>query len=55
MFTGSDGEVQADYFNEKGNPQYKYFYSDAESIASMMKRVADEVSSNKTKLPVDEL
>ncbi|XP_054278559.1 thioredoxin domain-containing protein 12-like [Macrosteles quadrilineatus] len=45
LFLNSEGDVQTEFYNENGNPQYKYFYPDAESIVKMMKKVSDEIST----------
>merc|ERR1711976_141505 len=37
LFFNKDFE-RMDVINEEGNPQYKYFYSDAEQVVSAMKR-----------------
>nr|CAD7444681.1 unnamed protein product [Timema bartmani] len=34
-----NGIVMDEYYNEEGNPDYKYFYSDSKSVVSSMKRV----------------
>ena len=35
------GQVMTQFYNEMGNPSYKYFYSDAESVTTAMKKVKD--------------
>lgn len=54
FISDSEGEVQTEFYNENGNPQYKYFYPDAESIVKMMKKVSDEISTKPRPL-ADEL
>eukprot|EP00047_Mylnosiga_fluctuans_P002660 m.225405 g.225405 ORF g.225405 m.225405 type:complete len:154 (+) comp11259_c0_seq1:41-502(+) len=44
LFGDADGTVNADIFNAGGNPRYKYYYSDAESIAKAMKTAATTLS-----------
>lgn len=39
LFLSPDGNVQKNYYNSNGNPKYKYFYSDPQSIAITMKMV----------------
>jgi len=36
IFADSNGKPYTEVFNESGNPRYKYFYSDPESIAKAM-------------------
>jgi hypothetical protein len=38
--------VRTEFFNEDGNPSYKYFYSDAEGVAATMKRVKNSIKSD---------
>jgi hypothetical protein len=40
-----DGKVKTEFFNEDGNPSYKYFYSNAESVAATMRRVKNSIKS----------
>jgi hypothetical protein len=40
------GRVRTDFFNEDGNPSYKYFYSNADSVAATMRRVKNSVGSD---------
>jgi hypothetical protein len=40
------GKVRTEFFNEGGNPSYKYFYSNAESVAATMKRVKNSIKPN---------
>uniref|UniRef100_A0A1B6F7V0 Thioredoxin domain-containing protein 12 n=1 Tax=Cuerna arida TaxID=1464854 RepID=A0A1B6F7V0_9HEMI len=54
LFLNSEGEVQTELYNQNGNPQYKYFYSDADSIATMMRKVISELPT-RPKFPSDEL
>ncbi|XP_039277474.1 thioredoxin domain-containing protein 12 [Nilaparvata lugens] len=53
LFLGPNGEVLTEYFNEQGHPQYKYYYSNPESIAFTMKKVVTN-SPKRFKVP-DEL
>ncbi|CAG2062420.1 unnamed protein product [Timema podura] len=39
LFLDPNGVVMDEYYNEEGNPDYKYFYSDSKSVVSSMKRV----------------
>ena len=39
FFINPNGEVMTEIYNESGHPQYKYFYSNAESIADTMEKV----------------
>lgn len=41
LFINPQGIVMTEVINEEGSTDYKYFYSDAESIARNMKRVLD--------------
>lgn len=41
LFINPQGIVMTEVINEVGSTDYKYFYSDAESIARSMKRVLD--------------
>lgn len=41
------GKVNTDFFNEEGNPSYKYFYSDTESVAATMIRVKNSMKSDR--------
>ena len=34
------------FYNELGNPSYKYFYSDAESVTAAMRKVKDSVEKS---------
>ena len=45
LFAGSSGRVDPSVINTVGNPKYKYFYSDAESIVASMKRVTKRSQS----------
>jgi len=40
------GKVRTDFFNAEGNPSYKYFYSDTESVAATMIRVKNSMKSD---------
>jgi hypothetical protein len=40
------GKVRTDFFNEDGNPSYKYFYSNAGSVAATMRRVKNSIGSD---------
>ncbi|XP_067003197.2 thioredoxin domain-containing protein 12 [Anabrus simplex] len=40
LFLSPDGDVKTEFYNESGNPSYKYFYSDTWSIIATMKKVA---------------
>jgi hypothetical protein len=39
------GKVRTEFFNEDGNPSYKYFYSNADSVAATMRRVKNSIKS----------
>jgi hypothetical protein len=39
--------VRTDFFNEEGNPSYKYFYSNTESVAATMRKVKDSMKSDR--------
>jgi len=41
MFFNPNGELLKDVINEYGNPQYKYYYYDVESMMSSMKKVIE--------------
>jgi hypothetical protein len=40
------GRVRTDFFNEDGNPSYKYFYSNADSVVASMRRVKNSIRSD---------
>jgi hypothetical protein len=40
------GKVRTDFFNEDGNASYKYFYSNADSVAATMRRVKNSIRSD---------
>ena len=39
--------MRTDFFNEEGNPSYKYFYSNTESVAATMIRVKNSMKSDR--------
>jgi hypothetical protein len=41
------GRVRADFFNEDGNPSYKYFYSNVNGVAATMRRVKNAIRSDR--------
>jgi hypothetical protein len=41
------GKVRTDFFNEEGNPSYKYFYSNTESVAATMRRAKNAMKSDR--------
>jgi hypothetical protein len=41
------GTVNTDFFNEEGNPSYKYFYWNTESVAAAMIRVKNSMKSDR--------
>lgn len=43
LFIDSGGQVMTQFYNEMGNPSYKYFYSDAESVTAAMRKVKDSM------------
>ena len=47
---GVSGEVQTEIFNEDGNPQYKYFYTNAEQVEAGMKNALSKLAADKTEL-----
>ncbi|XP_063225887.1 thioredoxin domain-containing protein 12-like [Bacillus rossius redtenbacheri] len=44
LFMDPAGKVLDKFYNEDGNPSYKYFYSDPSSIAASMKKVLKSFS-----------
>ena len=54
IFLDSEGNVLSDVINESGNPQYKYYHMNAESIVISMKKVLKLVKSDEQKT-ADEL
>lgn len=54
IFLDSEANVLSDVINESGNPQYKYYHMNAESIVKSMKKVLKIVKSDEQK-PFDEL
>lgn len=49
FFLDSSGDLLEDIKNAKGNPEYKYFYYNAESVISSMKQVLDNGDPSETK------
>ena len=47
IFLDSNENVLSEVINEEGNPQYKYYYMNAESIVSSMKKVIQFHSGKK--------
>ncbi|XP_069681637.1 thioredoxin domain-containing protein 12-like [Periplaneta americana] len=45
LFIEPDGNVRKEFYNEDGNPSYKYYYPNAESVVASMKRVKKALSS----------
>ncbi|KAJ9577014.1 hypothetical protein L9F63_006451 [Diploptera punctata] len=43
LFIDPQGQVMTHVYNELGNPSYKYFYSDAESVTAAMRKVKDSM------------
>lgn len=54
MFLDSKENVLSDVINDDGNPQYKYYHMNSESIIKSMKKVLQMIASG-NKEPVDEL
>ena len=54
IFLDSESNVLADIINESGNPQYKYYHMNAESIIKSMQKVLQLVKRDEPK-PFDEL
>ena len=50
FFLDSTGQVLENVQNTKGNPDYKYFYHNAESVISSMRQVLENNQSNKEEL-----
>jgi protein-disulfide reductase (glutathione) len=46
LFIEPTGKVRTDFFNVEGNPSYKYFYSDTESVAATMIKVKNSMKSD---------
>ncbi|XP_023728057.1 thioredoxin domain-containing protein 12 [Cryptotermes secundus] len=46
LFIEPAGKVRTDFFNEDGNASYKYFYSNADSVAATMRRVKNSIRSD---------
>ena len=46
----STGDVMSDIYNEKGSPQYKYFYHAPDQIVSAMNKVLGDQKLNKEEL-----
>lgn len=46
-FSSAEGEVLGDVVNTGGNPQYRYYYSEPDSIAKSMAIVVDRFASSK--------
>ena len=42
FFLDSAGQVLSEIENTQGNPKYKYFYHNAESVIASMKKVLEE-------------
>lgn len=57
LFLDSEASVLTNAFNEKGNPQYRYYHMGADSIVQSMKKVLnmfkDDITSEQ--IPSDEL
>lgn len=45
VFADSEGTVKEELINEKGNPKYKYYYSDAASIVESMRGALKKLSA----------
>lgn len=46
LFLNPAGEVMTDVFNAAGNPKYKYYYTDGESIATAMHTAATKIAGS---------
>ncbi|XP_054764538.1 thioredoxin domain-containing protein 12-like [Lytechinus pictus] len=47
LFLNSDGAVQTDLYNTKGNPKYKYFYSNADMVTTAMQLAANDLGGSR--------
>ena len=54
IFLDSEGNVLSDVINDDGNPQYKYYHMNSESIIKSMKKVL-QMATNRKKGLADEL
>lgn len=49
-----NGKVLAEYYNEIGHPDYKYFYTEANQVIQAMVRVADHFEKLSSANAIDE-
>ncbi|XP_042242145.1 thioredoxin domain-containing protein 12-like [Homarus americanus] len=49
LFLDSQGEVHQELYNKNGNPKYKFFYFDDETVITSMKEALEVLGSRSTK------
>lgn len=46
LFLDPSGKVRSEFINKNGNPNYKYFYSNADQVVSSMKEAQEQLTGD---------